>query len=186
MNKRLLASFTVFSAILIVASGCSATSAVWTAGKVGLNLSKKDSYLKIWVDGNLATQNKLKKGFMGHAAFKVKETVSTRPTFKYEFIDASRFGRITGVSMNIYQEFEADFSHQAEFTIYPADSKDSESMLQPGNTVNLGSMPSNYKVEDFEKQTVSGIELKPGLDYMLVFTVAADRSETVQILISTR
>jgi hypothetical protein len=185
MNKRLLASFAVFSCILVAAAGCGVGSAI-TAGRMGLNLAKKDSYLKIWVDGHEATQNKLKKAYFGYASFKVKETVGTRPTFKYEFIDASRFGRITNVSMQIHQEYEGDFSHQAEFVIYPADSNDSESLLKPGNTTNLGSMPSNYKVMNFEKQTVSGIELKPGLDYMLVFSVAGDRSETVQILISTR
>jgi hypothetical protein len=41
-------------------------------------------------------------------------------------------------------------------------------------------------VLDFHRNNVPGIELKPGLDYLLVFTVAGDRSETIQVLISTR
>lgn len=186
MNKRLLASFAVVAGILVAAGGCSATGAGFEAFRIGKNMSKKDSYLKIYVDGHEAVQNKLKKAYFGYASFKVKETVSTKPTFKYEFIDASRFGRITGVSMSIYKEYKGDFSHHAEFTIYPANPNNSESLLKPGETMNLGSMPSNYKAMNFENQTVSGVDLEPGLDYMLVFTVAGDRSETVQILISTR
>lgn len=186
MNKRVVLTISVLASIGVAISGCSATGAAWEGFRIGKNLAKKDSYLKIWVDGHEATQNKLKKAYFGYASFKVRETVSTRPTFKYEFIDPSRFGRITNVQMQIHKEYEGDFSHQAEFVIYPANPNNSESLLRPGQVMNLGAVPSNYKCMNFERQPVPGIELKPGLDYMIVFTVAGDRSETVQVLISTK
>jgi len=181
---RLLAFGTL--TCLLAAGGCSVTGAAFEAVRLGKNTSSKDSYLRIWVDGNEAKQNKLKKAYFGHASFKVKETVSTRPVFRFDFIEPARFGRITGTSMQIHQEFEADYSHQAEFVITPTNPNDSETLMRPNVDYNLGAVPSNLQVLDFHRNNVPGIELKPGLDYLLVFTVAGDRSETIQVLISTR
>lgn len=171
------------AALTLAASGC---GMAMTGGRMVWNASKKDSNLKIYLDGHQAKQNTLKKAYFGHASFEVKEPVSTTPNFMYEFIDPAKFGRITNVSMQIHQEYEGDFSHQAEYVIHPAHPNDSTTLLQPGATVSLGNAPSNYKVVNFEKQTVNGVKLTPGMDYMLVFTVAGDRSETVQILFHTR
>lgn len=175
----------IFSGLLLAAGGCSATSAAMETFRIGKNVAKKDSYLKIWVDGHPAEQNALKKAYFGHASFKVGETVSTRPTFKFDFIDPSKFGRITGTHLAIYQEFEGDYSHQAEFTINPVGTG-TDNLMRPNIDYNLGAVPPTLQCMNFEKQTVPGVELKAGVDHLLVFTMTGDRSETVQILISTK
>lgn len=175
----------MMSGLMIAAGGCSATGAAWEAVRIGKNVSKKDSYLRIWVDGQEAEQNALKKAYFGHASFKVKEPVSTRPTFKFDFIDPAKFGRITGTNLQIHQEFEGDYSHQAEFVITPA-SNDTSTLMRPNTDYQLGALPASLKCMNFEKQTVSGVELRPGVDHLLVFTVSGDRSESVQVLITTK
>lgn len=181
MKRKTFGIWVVSVATLATVTGCS----MWDAVRVGKNLSKKDSHLVVYVDGMPAEQNKLKKGAMGYAKFKVKGTCSTAPTFKFEFDDATRFGRITSTNMQIHQAFEADYSHQPEFTIYPA-GNDSNNLLKPGVVYNLGSMPPGMKCMNFEKQEVGGVNLKPGMDYMMVFTVAGDRSESMQVIFSTK
>ncbi|RMF83457.1 MAG: hypothetical protein D6744_04615 [Planctomycetota bacterium] len=185
MNKKLYACLGAI-VFLAATAGCSATGAAWEGFRIGKNLAKKDSYLRIWLDGNEAKQNKLKKGYFGYASFEVKGKVSTKPTFKFDFIEGKNFGRITSTNMQIHKEFEADYSHQAEFVIYPANPNDSTTLMKPGVEYPLGAMPSNMKVMNFEKQTVPGVELQPGLEYLLVFTVAGDRSESVQVLFNTK
>jgi len=185
MSKVRMAGMALCVAAAACLSGCSAQGAAWTSVRIGKNILKKDSYLRIWLDGHEARQSKLKKAYFGYASFKVRETVSTRPTFKYEFIDPKRFGRITGTNMQIHQEFEADFSHQPEFIVFPR-KDDAEHLLKPGVEYDLGHVSPQLKVLNFEKQDVDGVELRPGMDYLLVFTVSGDRSETVQVLFSTK
>ena len=170
---------------IILTTGCSATGAAWQTLRVGKNLAKKDSYLKIYIDGAQAKQNKLKKAYMGYASFKCKAPVSTSPTFRFDFIDPAKFGRITGTNMQIHQAFEADYSHQPEFVITPR-SSGADNLMKPGIDYNLGNPPSQFRVLDFEHNETTGVSLKPGMKYLLVFTVSGDRSETVQILFETR
>ncbi len=171
-------------AVALVA-GCSATGAAWETVRIGKNLAEKDSHLKLYLDGYAAKQNKLKKGYFGYASFEIKDPVSTSPTFRYDFIDPSKFGRITSTNLSIYQEFEADFSHQAEFTVTPTASG-GEHQMKPATDYPLGSAGSGFRCINFEQQNVPGVTLKPGLKYMLVFTVAGDRSESVQMLFETK
>ena len=184
--KKCLPVFIGAMVLLATSTGCSVTGVAFEGVRVGKNLSEKDSYLRIWLDGNEAKQNKLKKGYFGYASFEVKGKVGIKPTFKFDFIEGKNFGRITGTNMQIHKEFDADYSHQAEFVIYPANSNDSMSLMKPGTDYQLGAMPGNMKVMNFEKQTVPGVELQPGLEYLLVFTVSGDRSESVQILFNTK
>lgn len=181
MNKRMMGIVALSIGMIGASLGCSASSAF----SVGKNLMRKDSHLTVYVDGMPAEQNKLKKGAMGYAKFKVKGTCSTSPSFKFELEDPTRFGRITSTNIQIHQAFEADYSHQAEFTIYPA-SQDSNQLMKPGETYNLGALPGNMKCLNFEKQPCGGVTLKPGMDYMLVFTLAGDRSESIQVIFSTK
>lgn len=181
MNKRILGLSILSVSVVGAGLGCSTSSAF----NVGKNLMRKDSHLTVYIDGMPAEQNKLKKGAMGYAKFKVKGTCSTSPSFRFELEDPTRFGRITSTNIQIHQAFEADYSHQAEFTIYPA-SQDSNQLMKPGETYNLGSLPSNMKCLNFEKQPCSGVMLKPGMDYMMVFTLAGDRSESIQVIFSTK
>jgi len=169
----------------VAAAGCSATGAAMSALRMGKNSSKKDSYLSIYLDGNLAKQDKLKKAYFGHAAFKVKEPVSTSPTFRFEFKDPEKFGRITGTNMQIHQEFEADYSHQAEFIVTPRGSG-ADGLMRPNTDYSLGSAGGEFRVANFEGNETNGVTLKPGVEYLLVFTVSGDRSESVQINFETR
>lgn len=183
LKKFLCVAFV--GSMLMGASGCSATGAAWRAAGIGKNLSKKDSYLSLKLDGLEAKQNKLKKGFAGYAKFKIKGTVSTSPTFTFSFKDPSKFGRITGTNMQIHQAFEADYSHKAEFVITPRGSGP-ESLMKPDRAYNLGSIGGEMNVLDFDGNSVGGVTLKPGMDYMLVFTISGDRSESIQAHFSTK
>ncbi|NOX58899.1 MAG: hypothetical protein GXP29_08590 [Planctomycetes bacterium] len=184
MMKKTLA-VAILAGMLIGSSGCSATGAAWQAAKIGKNMSKKDNYLTLSLDGMEAKQNKFKKGFSGYAKFKIKGTVSTSPTFRFAFADPTKFGRITSTNMQIHQAFEADYSHQAEYSITPRGSGP-ESLMKPDRAYNLGSIGGEMNVLDFERNSVGGVTLKPGLDYMLVFSISGDRSETMQVLFSTK
>lgn len=166
-------------------SGCSATGAAWEGIRIGKNLSEKDSYLKIWLDGQEAKQNKARKAYMGYAPFEVKGDVSTSPTFKFEFIDPSKFGRIKRTFISVYQEYEGDYSGHAEYSIHTV-SDDPGVQMKPGETYNLGNPGASFRVTDFYDKEVSGISLKPGLKYTFLFTVTGDRNETVQIFFDTK
>ncbi len=183
LKKFLCAAFV--GSMLMASSGCSATGAAWQAASIGKNLSKKDSYMSLSLDGLDAKQNKLKKGYAGYAKFKIKGTVSTAPTFMFSFADPTKYGRITGTNMQIHQAFEADYSHKAEFVITPRGSGE-ESLMKPDRAYNLGSIGSEFNVMDFEGNSVGGVTLKPGMDYMLVFSISGDRSETMQVHFSTK
>lgn len=170
---------------MVAAAGCSATGAAMQTLRMGKNASEKDSHLNIYLDGKLAKQDKLKKAYFGHASFKVKEPVSTSPTFRFEFKDPEKFGRITGTSMQIHQEFEADYSHQAEFIVTPRGS-DTDNLMRPNTDYSLGSAGSEFRVANFAGNETNGVTLKPGVEYLLVFTVSGDRSESVQVKFETR
>lgn len=185
MKKRMFVGGPVVVAVLSLVSGCSAIGAATEGLRIGKNLNARKKEMRIWVDGHQAESSVLKKAYFGHASFKVKETVSTRPTFRFAFKDPSKFGRITGTNLQIHQEYEGDYSHQAEFAVFPREMS-SEYLMRPDVDYNLGSVGSNLKCLNFEKQEVSGVELKPGLEYMLVFTVSGDRSDSVQVLLSTK
>ena len=68
------------ASLAVLAGGCSATGAAMEGFRIGKNSQEKSSNLKVYLDGNEATQNKFKKAYFGHASFKVYEPVSTSPT----------------------------------------------------------------------------------------------------------
>lgn len=170
---------------LAAMTGCSGSSAGFTALQMGKNLSEKDSYLITYIDGQLAKQNKIEKAAKGYAQFKVKEPVSTSPTFKFEFDEDAEFGRVRTTIINVYKEYKSDYSGSAEFTIAPA-SNDPSTLFKPNTVYNLGAPGSNFRVFDFYNKEVSGITLQPGTEYMFLFTVGGDKSETIQIFFDTK
>jgi len=172
------------SAVLLLA-GCSGTGAAMTGGRAVLNLMKKDSHLRIWLDGQKGKQSTLKKAATGYSRWTIKEPVSTSPKLRFEIQDPDKFGRITTVSVLIHQEFEADYSHLAEFKVFAA-SKDTQAQMKPGVEYDLGAPGEGFKVLNVTDDEVSGVELKPGLKHMLVLTVVADKSETAQIYFETK
>ena len=186
MTKKFAVISLCIAGVLLVATGCSGTGAAITGGRMGMNLMKKDSHLKVYLDGQKGEQDKLKKAATGYSRFKVKEPVSTAPTLKYEIEDPDKFGRITMVTINIFQKFEADYSHQAEYTIIASDTNNPQAQMKDGVEYNLGGPGAGFKVMDLTNQTVSGIALKPGMKYMLNLSVKADKSETAQVFFETK
>ncbi|MEP0845677.1 MAG: hypothetical protein HRF50_02525 [Phycisphaerae bacterium] len=168
------------------ATGCSVTGAAMTGANIGMNLSRTDSYLTIWLDGVEATQDKLKKAATGYSRFTCSDPVGTAPKLKFDIIDPDKFGRITMVTASIYQKFEADYSHQAEFTIFSRDTNNPQAQMKPKTEYNLGAPGSELKVTDLTGKEVSGVSLKPGMKYMLTLSVKADRSETAQVYFETK
>jgi hypothetical protein len=106
--------------------GCSASGAGSTGFDVFKNLSRKDTNLRIFLDGQEATQSKLKKGLKGYAAFKVNEPVGTSPVFKYEIIDPKKFGDIMSVHIQVHQKIRADFSDIADYVIHTTENQRSQ------------------------------------------------------------
>lgn len=170
---------------LIAATGCSATSGAWEGAKVAMNLSKDSSHLDVTLDGQKAEQNVAKKAYSGYSDWKVKDPVGTAPRLRFEITKPEKLGRITSVTVALYQEFHADYSHQAEFTII-ARNNDASSQMQPGTDYDLANPGAGFKVLDLDGKEVSGVELKPGMKYKLVLTVRADKSETAQVEFKTR
>ena len=180
MTRLALGSLVLCGVIL---AGCSAGSAV----SVGKNLTRKDSHLKLWLDGQEAKQNMLKKAAKGYARYEVKEPVSVSPKFKYEIEDVDKFGFIKSTHIQVHQKFEADFSDIADFIIFAKNSKDRNADLKPGVEYDLANLGPNFTILNGRTdQEVSKVEFKPGVKYMLVFTVIADKSESTQIFFDTK
>jgi hypothetical protein len=185
MRKRLVYATALLAGVSMMA-GCSATSAGFTAFGVGKNLLRKDSYLKIVLDGQPAKQNKLKKAAVGYSRFDVKERVGTAPKLQFEIMEPDKFGRITNVNVQIHQKFEADYSDHAEFSVTARDLNNPQAQMKPNTTYDLGAPGPNFKVINYKGEEVPGVKLTPGMKYMLVLTVKADKSETAQIFLETR
>ncbi len=186
MLKSTLGTLALLSGGLLVLAGCSGTGAAITGGRMGMNLMRKDSHLKITLDGQPAKQTTWKKAATGHSRFKVKEPVSTAPKLEFQIEDPDKFGRITMVTVSIYQKFDADYSHQAEFTVIARDTNNPEAQMKPGVVYDLGNPGGGFKVLNLTSQEVPGVTLKPGMKYMLTLTVRADHSETAQIYFKTK
>jgi hypothetical protein len=177
-------SWLVASLVLSAAAGCSWQSGAMTGANLGLNLARKDSHLKISLDGHPARQNTLKKAATGYSEWKVEERIGCCPRLRFQIEEPERFGRITMVAVSVYQQFQADYSHQAEFTITAA-SSDPAAQLKPDTEYDLGRLPPGFVILDLTGKVVDKVELKPGLKYKLVLTVRADKSETGQVEFKT-
>jgi hypothetical protein len=178
--KRWIAAAFLACGMTASLTGCGAAS---TGFRMFQNSERVDSHLKITLDGKPATQDAFKKTVSGHSDFTISDPVSTSPTLRFEIVDPEKFGRITMVTVNIYQQFEADYSHQSEFTVF-SHNQDPQAQMKPNTDYNLGS-PSGQKVIDLTGKDVSGVQLKPGMKYKLNLTVKADKSETAQIYFKT-
>jgi hypothetical protein len=165
-------------------AGCGAGDALWGASMAG-NAARKDSHLKIQLDGQIAKQNFAKKAVVGYSRFDIKERVGTTPKLQFEIQDPDKFGRITGVSIQIHQKFEADYSDHAEFVI-SARKQESTAQMRPGVVYDLGNLGPDFRIMDFDGKDVPAVTLKPGMKYMLVLTVMADKSETANIYFETK
>ena len=185
MYYRLMKITALCSGLALIA-GCSASSAGSTGFSVGKNLLRKDSHLKIMLDNQPGKQSTLKKAATGYSRFTIKEPVGTAPKLQFEIEDPDKFGRITMVSLQIHQEFEADYSDQAEFIVHARDVNNPQAQMKPGVVYDLGQPGPDFRVMNFKGEEVAGVALTPGLKYMLVLTVKADKSETANIYFETK
>lgn len=181
--RRQLCTMAAMLLGLVLVSGCGSAS---TGFNIGRNLARKDSNLEIYLDGMEAKQNKFKKGLSGYSAWTVKEPVSTSPTFEYRIADPKKFGFIKHVMMAIHQKFEADFSDIADYVIHSRDTQTSELNLKPDTKYELGSLGDQFRIMDRHDKEVPQVDLRPGSEYLLVFTVVADKSESIQIYFETK
>lgn len=183
---RRLGTTIALGAGLALIGACSGASGGSEAFNVTKNLLRKDTNLRIFLDNHEGKQSVLKKGVMGHSAFKVKEDSTCSPIFRYEIIDPKKFGFIKHVSMQVHPKFEADFSDIPDYVIHPRDMNNPDANMKPNKDYDLGNLGSGFRIMDRHDKEVSRVEFKPGVDYLLVFTVAADKSETTQIFFRTK
>jgi len=166
--------------LLTLQTGCSGMGAAMHGGKFAMNLMKGGSKLDVYLDGQEAKQSMLKKGLKGYSPYEVKDPVSTAPTLRFTMKDPEKFGRVTSTIVSIHQEFEGDYSHQAEFTIAPKDNT-AATQMKPDTDYDLGNPPDTLQVRDVRGNPVPGVKLTPGLKYQLCLTLRADRSETIGV-----
>lgn len=179
-----LTMFIVASAAATLSAGCSGSGAAMSVGK---NLMRKGSDLKIWLDGQEAKQNTLKKAAKGYARYEVKEPVSVSPKLKYELENPDKHGFIKHVLLQVHQKFEADFSDIADFIVCSKDMQDHTANLKPDTEYDLANLGPEFKIIDGRTdKDVDKIVFKPGVKYMLSFTVVADKSESTQIFFETK
>jgi hypothetical protein len=184
MIQRVVAAVALLAGLTVV-GGCSATGAGSTGFNIGKNLMRKDTNLRVFLDGEQAKQSTLKKGLKGYAPFVIKKEAGTSPVFRYEIIDPKKLGFIKSVSMQVHQKFEADFSDIADYVIFSR-SQDSEKQMKPGIDYDLGNLGPDFKILDKKDKEVAKVQFVPGVEYLLVLTLSADKSETVQIFFKTK
>jgi hypothetical protein len=183
MLQRLVTSALLFVGLALV-GGCS-TGDAQSGIHIGGNLMRKDSNLRIFLDSQEAKQNKLAKGLKGYSPWTIKDQVAGSPKFKYEIIDVKKFGFIKSVTMAVHQKFEADFSNLADYTIFAA-KKGDDVQMKPDVEYDLGNLGPGFKILDKKDNEVPKVEFVPGKEYLLVFTIAADKSETIQVYFKTK
>ncbi len=179
MTGRLVSTI-LLAAGWLVTTGCSATGGASSGFSIGKNLMRKDSNLRIFLDGHEAQQDKLKKGLGGHSPWTIKEQVAGSPKFKYEIIDPKKHGFIKHVTMAVHQKFEADFSDIADYVIHPRENNPDNNM-KPGVEYDLGNLGQQFRILDRHDKEVDKVQFHPGKEYLLVFSISADKSETIQV-----
>jgi hypothetical protein len=58
--------------------------------------------------------------------------------------------------------------------------------MKPNTDYDLAKLGSDFKILDKKDKEVPQVKFVPGVDYLLVFTVAGDKSETIQIFFKTK
>jgi hypothetical protein len=159
------------------ALGCSNSSMMFSGGKMAAKMLKKDSALRVFVDGQQAKQNKLKKMIGGHPAFKVSKPVNVSPAFSYEVGDAEAWGVIHFTYVSIFEKVKDDVVSRPAFVITPVD-ESSRTVMRPATMYELAKLDPSLKVVDGSGKVLSGVTLKPKTKYQMVVTVTGKKSET--------
>ena len=183
---RRMAAITACLTGLALLAGCSASGAGHSGFNITRNLLRKDTNLRVYLDGAEAKQSTFKKGLQGYSPFTIKEEVTGSPTFRYEIIEPKKYGYIKDVMMAVHQKFEADFSDLADYKIFPRDMSDDDSNMRPNTDYDLGNLGPGFKILDKKDREVDEVKFVPGVEYLLVFTISADKSETIQVYFKTK
>lgn len=183
--RRMLNTVLLGSMVTLGLAGCSASSAAWTGMRLGKNLAKNNSFLRVKLDGQEAKQNKVKKAASGYAEWKIKEPVSTSPKLEYTITDPEKMGRITMVTVSIFQAFRGDYSHQADFTILAVDTNNPDAQMKEGVEYDLSNPGEGFKILDVTSKEIDTVKMTPGMKYKAMLTVKADKSQTAIIYFET-
>ncbi len=166
--------------------GCSGTGAAITGAQMGLNLAKQTTYLRIKLDGHQAKENPAEKAVSGYSRWRIDERVSTSPKLEFHIKDPDKLGRITIVTVSIYQAFEADYSHQADFTIVAREGNNPAAQMRPDTPYDLSNPGEGFRVLDLNGKELPKVEMKPGMKYKVVLSIRADKSESAEIFFKTQ
>ena len=183
MNRTWIGLVTLVGG-LSLSVGCSAWGAASTGMNVFSNTRSNKLEVIVQLDGQQAKRNEAKQAATGYSKYKIATPVSTSPTFRYAARKDDSLGRISSTNISIYKKVGSKYSDQAEFVIFPR-SNSADAAMQPDTDYNLASLPAGYGCQNWKGETVGGVTLEPGMDYMLVFSVRADDSETAQIYFTT-
>lgn len=178
MKRTLMVA--LLSAGVVGLTGC---GMLGTGVRVAKNMSKSEN-VAVFVDGKEAKRDQFKQAASGYSRYNVKGQVSTSPSVRFEIGSPDKMGRVTSVIINIYQKFESDYSHQADYTIV-AGSNSAEAQMRPNETYDLGNLPPGFRILDISGAQVSSVSLKPGMEYLMNLTIRADKSETAQVYFET-
>jgi len=163
--------------------GCSGAG---SAIGVVKNLGGEKSLIRVSLDGQEAKQNTLKKAVAGHSNWDIKDPVdSDNPKLSYKILKPEKMGRITATIVNLFQEFQGDYSTQSEFIVTPKDNAP-ENLMKENVVYELGKPPAGLRVLDVNGKDVPAVKLIPGKKYMLSLTIKADHSETLNIHFKTK
>lgn len=179
-------SLGLFALVGLVGSGCSGSGAASLGFNMGKNAARKDSHLKIMLDGHLAKQNTIEKAAKGYSRFDIAEGVATAPTLEFEIEDPDRFGRIKMVQLQIHKEHGDGYSNLAEYVVIASDTSNPDAQMEPGVEYDLGNPGAALRILDVNNQTVEQVTLEQSTNYMMSFSVVADKSETAQIYFQTK
>lgn len=174
MRKALACGLVVMAVAVL---GCSNTSMMFSGGKMAAKMLKKDSALRVFVDGQQAKQNKLKKMIGGHPAFKVGKPVPISPAFSYEVGDAEAWGVIQFTYVSIFEKINDDVVSRPLYVITPID-ESAQTVMRPATVYELGRLEKTLKIVDASGKVVHGIVLKSRTKYQMVVTVTGKKSET--------
>lgn len=170
MKTRMLTLATlVAAAVSLLSTGCSSAP------------------LTIMLDGKEGSRDIVQERILKKPALlTISDPIECKPKLKFTFSDPKHFGRITMVQAQIHQKVEADYSHLAEYVIISKDVNNSEAQMKPDTEYDLGAPPDFLRIMDVNKKDVPGVELKPGVEYMISVSVVADHSETANVYFKTK
>ena len=116
----------------------------------------------------------------------VTEALGAAPKRQFEIIEPDKFVRITMVSLQIHQKSAGRLLGPCRIR---GDRQEFERLRGPDEAehdLRPRRARPELQSDDYKGEEVPGVQLNPGMKYMLVLTVKADKSETAQIYFETK